>query len=200
MGRNSTGAVTTNQCLQININFFAKHIRKNNLPCHNTISWNTGATIGFIISEERDGLFLTLNYTKTFEEKKQDFAYKIFIKPLPSNLGKGFNYYFICPISGLRCKIIYMAYGSDYFKCRQAYKNRIYYPSQISSRLNFHNDKYWSLENTLKTLYLKHPKTHYKQKNIQAQQRIKMLEAKLDFHDQMRWRILPKALMKSFFI
>jgi len=196
MGRNSTGAISVNQCLFINVNFYLKSIRKNIFPFAGTTSWNTGASITFFLSKDETGLSLELIYTKTIKEEKQNFNYKIKIVPVPSNLGKGNNYYFICPISGKRCKILYMGYGSDYFKSRKAYQNRIYYPSQLSSRLNLHNDKYWSLERGLKTLYTKHPKTHYKGNFTRPQKRIKKLVAKMDYHDNMRWSILPKSLMK----
>ena len=58
------------------------------------------------------------------------------------------------------------------------------------------NDRYWSLERRLEKLYIKHPKTHYKGKTTHAQKRIETLEAKKDYHDQMRWRILPQSIMK----
>ena len=109
---------------------------------------------------------------------------------------KGNIYYFICPISGKRCKILYMGYGSNYFKCRKAYQNRIYYPCQLSSRLNLHNDIYWRVERQLENLYPKHPKTHYKGNLTRPQKRIKTLEEKRNFHDEKRWNILPKSLMK----
>lgn len=196
MGRDSTGAISVNQCLRINVNFFTKIIVRGQLPYGSSLSWNTGASIPYFLSKDETGLFLELIYSKTIKEEKQSFDYKIKIVPVPSNLGKGNNYYFICPISGKRCKILYMGYGSKYFKCRTAYQNRIYYPCQLSSRLDLHNDKYWSLERELKTLYIKHPKTHYKGNFTRPQKRIKKLVEKRNFHDEMRWNILPKSLMK----
>lgn len=155
MGRNTTGAISVNQCLFINVNFYLKFIRNNVFPFAGTSSWNTGASITFFLSKNETGLSLELSYSKTIKEEKENFNYKVKIVSVPSNLGKGNNYYFICPISGKRCKILYMAYGSNYFKCRTAYQNRIYYPCQLSSRLNVNNDIYWRVERQLKTLYPK---------------------------------------------
>lgn len=196
MGRNTTGAITVNQCLFLNVNFYLKYIRNNVFPFAGTTSWNTGASITFFLSKDETGICLELIYTKTIKEEKENFNYKVRIVSVPSNLGKGKNYYFICPISGKRCKILYMAYGSKYFKCRTSYQNRIYYPCQLSSRLNLHNDIYWRVERQLQTLYPKHPKTHYKAEFTRPQKRIKKLEIKRNFHDEMRWNILPKSLMK----
>lgn len=196
MGRNTTGAITVNQCLFLNVNFYLKYIRNNIFPFAGSTSWNTGASISFLLSKDEAGLFLELNYSKTIKEEKESFNYKVRIVSVPSNLGKGENYYFICPISEKRCKILFMAYGSNYFKCRTAYQNRIYYPSQLSSRLNLNNDIYWRVERQLKTLYPKHPKTHYKGNFTRPQQRIKKLEAKRNFHDEIRWEISAKNLLK----
>jgi len=196
MGRNSTGAISVNQCLFINVNFYLKYIRNNIFPFAGTTSWNTGASISFLLSKDEAGLFLELTYSKTIKEQKESFNYKVRIVSVLSNLGKGNNYYFICPISGKRCKILYMGYGSNYFKCRKAYQYRIYYPCQLSSRLNVNNDIYWRIERELQTLYPKHPKTHYKGNLTRPQKRIKRLEEKRNFHDKIRWEISAKNLMK----
>jgi len=196
MGRDTTGAITVNQCLQINVNFYKRLLVNDCFPFSNSLSWNTGASISYSLIKDNEGMFLELIYSKTIKEEKENFNYKIRIVSVPSNLGKGNNYYFICPISGKRCKILYMAYGSNYFKCRTAYQNRIYYPCQISSRLNLNNDIYWRVERQLKTLYPKHPKTHYKGNFTRPQQRIKKLETKRNFHDEIRWEISAKNLMK----
>jgi len=49
-------------------------------------------------------------------------------------LGNGYVLYFICPVSFRRCRILYRAYGSHYFKAREAYQNRLYYQAQTSSK------------------------------------------------------------------
>jgi hypothetical protein len=49
----------------------------------------------------------------------------------------------------------------------------------------------------LEKLYDKNPKTHYMSKPTKPRERIKRLEAKKRWHDEMRWTILPKALLKK---
>lgn len=67
----------------------------------------------------------------------------------------------------------------------------------MSSRLNKHNDKYWNLDKKLEKLYNKHPKNHYRGKKTIAQQRIGRLEKKREYHENMRWLVLPVAVIKS---
>jgi hypothetical protein len=196
MGRNTTGAISVNECLFLKVNFYAKNIRNDYFSFAGSTSWNTGASISFVLSKDEAGLFLELSYWKTENEEKESFNYRVRIVSVLSNLGKGNVYYFICPISGNRCKILYMGYGSKYFKCRKAYQHRIYYPCQLSSRLNLSNDIYWRVERQLETLYPKHPKTHYKGEFTRPQKRIKKLEAKMDYHDNMRMSIFSQNILK----
>jgi hypothetical protein len=60
------------------------------------------------------------------EEFKLD--YKIQLTSIPSNLGRGEVLYFVCPTSGRRARILYRAYGSHYFKSRQAYRKEFIMP------------------------------------------------------------------------
>jgi hypothetical protein len=198
MGRWDTGAITTGQCLQLNINAFADSIKNKRFNITGQVSWTNGATIGVSLQQRKENVYIaTLDYTKTKGEEKQKINYQVLIVGLPSNLGKGLVYYFVCPFRQKRCKVLYMGYGSLYFKSREAYQHRIYYASQMSSRLDKHNDKYWSLEHKLENLYNKHPKTHYRGKKTKAQKRIEWLEQKQDYHEKMRWVVLPKVLLKS---
>jgi hypothetical protein len=197
MGRWSTGAMTTGQCLQLNVQNFVKQLKEGK-EIQATINWKSGATIGLHLFFHEHRTTLSLSYSKTDHEgKKHDLNYNIFIISKPSNLGKGEVYYFLCPFTFKPCRILYMGYGSLYFKSREAYRCRIYYASQLSSRLDKHNDKYWSLERKLETLYKKHPKTHYRGRKTAKKQRIERLEQKQDYHEQMRWRVLPMAVAKS---
>ncbi len=49
------------------------------------------------------------------------------IEAIKSNLGKGYNLYFICQASGLRCKIMYFDPAVNLLVCRKAFTKRIYY-------------------------------------------------------------------------
>ena len=197
MGRDSTGAITTGSCLQVWCSSFVEHIKKGATYLTGSIEYPSGSSIGVKLLKESGNYWAKLSYQKTIGGEKRDYNYRVPIVSLPSNLGKGELYYFLCPVSGRRCKVLYMGYGSEYFKCREAYRLRIYYASQLSSRLDKHNDTYWRYEKKIKQEKKKHPKTHYRGKQTEAAFRIMRMEQKRFYHDQMRWRLLPVALMKS---
>lgn len=196
MGRSSTGVISTGQCLRLYISSIATHINNGSNFMVGSVSYDNGASIGVSYTKKNNIFIVTLSYTKTIEGEKKDIKYDIRIDTVPSNLGKGNIYYFLCPFTSKRCKILYMGYGSLYFKSREAYTHKIYYNSQLSSHNDRHNDTYWRLEKKLENLYKQHPKKTYQGKVTKPQQRIKRLEMKHKFHDEMRWLILPKALMK----
>lgn len=196
MGRYSTGAVTTGECLQIHVGAFVKEIKKGNYPFVGSITYSSGASITVSLTKKDAVYSATLSYTKTTDSEKTAINYEVKITSAPSNLGKGKVYYFICPFTFQRCKILYMGYGSLYFKSRNAYRHRIYYASQLSSYLNKHNDAYWRLERQLEKLKPKHPKTHYKGIVTKPQRRMARLEEKKLYRDEMRWQVLPKSLQK----
>lgn len=196
MGRWSTGAITVGECLQIHIAAFAKEIKRGNCDFVGSMTYSNGASITVALTKKEAAYTATLSYTKTTDSEKKAISYEVKITSAPSNLSKGEVYYFVCPFTFKRCKVLYMGYGSQYFKSRQAYRHRIYYPLQLSSQLNKHNDTYWRLERHLEKLLPKHPKTHYKGKSTKPQQRIERLEEKKLHHDEMRWQVLPKSLRK----
>ncbi len=196
MGRWSTGAITTGECMKVNISTFAKEIKQGHHSFTGSMEYSNGATIGIALKNEFGQLTASLKYTHTIGEEKNNVDYQIRIVSVRSNLGKGEVYYFLCPFSFKRCKTLYMGYNSLYFKSREAYSHPIYYPSQLSSHNDRHNDIYWRLERKLPTLREQHPKRHYRGKKTKPQLRLERLRQKQYFHDEMRWTFLPKALMK----
>lgn len=61
--------------------------------------------------------------------------YLIYFELVPSNLGKGFVWYFNCPLSGIRCRKLYLING--YFQHRVAYKKGYYQTQTLGTK-----DKY----------------------------------------------------------
>ena len=142
MGRYSTGAQTVNAIQRLEISKLKKmkyfDFFKQNIYGYHTqqMSWSDGGKIGIETHHTKDGSFLILNYTITDNRtgEKTNLNYKVQIEFKPSNLGNGYVLYFICPVSFRRCRILYRAYGSHYFKAREAYQNRLYYQAQTSSK------------------------------------------------------------------
>ena len=118
--------------------------------CTGVLSWSRGGSISIVIQNTNKERFIQLSYTGGREAKVMD--YKIYLDSVPSNLGTGEVLFFICPITGERCRILYKAYDSPIFKSRQAYNNRIYYRLQQTSKNWLENTRYWNLNSRIKEL------------------------------------------------
>lgn len=200
MGRNSTGAITTREVQRIEISYLLKSgFIKKGCQVSGTLSWNDGSNIGFLSEYSREGKYIKFNYscTNCYSGEVTHYDYMIQLKAIPSNLGKGKVLYFVCPITGRKARILYMCYGSQIWKCRTAYQNRIYYNSQISSKLNYHNTRYWDLNEKLNILDTGFRKSHYQGKVTRGEQRIMKLKIQRQRHDDLRVLSMPKGLLKS---
>ena len=154
MGRWSTGAWSTTECKRINISSLIKNQQlKKGYKTMATVSWTCGSEITVICDMTGGNSYIRLIYTTTYHNgTEKQFDYTIQVVSIPSNLGKGNVLYFICPVTFRRCRILYKAYGSDIWKSREGHSNRIYYPGQLSSKLDKYNDRYWELDRQIKKL------------------------------------------------
>ncbi len=98
--------------------------------------------------------------------------YQIRLEALPSNLGTGKVWYFICPVTGKRCQKLF---GGKYFLHREAYPHAMY-EKQTYSRYGRYLDKVFSTYHSYEKLYSelnsKYFKTHYAGKPTKRYQRI----------------------------
>lgn len=141
MGRDSTGVTTVNGAHRIEL---SKLIKKGYFKCFanrygshtQSLKWTDESSISIETVHKPNETYLRLYYTITSHRtgEKTQMDYKVFIEYKPSNLGKGNVMYFRCPVSGQRCRILYRAYGSQHFKARGAFQNRLYYEAQKSSK------------------------------------------------------------------
>jgi len=151
MGRNTTGIYEVCECNKLELSFFIKrNALKLGATSTGTIVWTTranryqefkkSAEIGFETSYTKEEKFIRLIYKVVEKESgiKREYDYKIQIKTIPSNLGKGQIPYMICPYDGFtKSRVLYMAYSSEKFYSRKYFLNRglrIYYPSQARSK------------------------------------------------------------------
>lgn len=201
MGRYSTGAISTDASKRISISFLKKHgCFEPECLKHGTINFSMrGEPTGSISisSDTNDKPYLQLTYTKTDNNtgEKSDIDYKVMLVKVPSNLGRGFRYYFLCPFSHKRCETLYMAYGSLYFKHREAYRYRIYYPCQMESKrgLCF---RYLSIERQIEELCMKQVKNHYKGFKTRLVKRIRALERKYEYYSGLAEERLEERLFE----
>ena len=207
MGRRSTGAITTRGAYRLELGFLLRKgfLQKGKAKSF-TLTWSirdreTGwmTCTSYWINNES---YLMPRYTITDNRTgvKTNYSYKIKIVTIPSNLGRGEVPYLICPESGKRCRILYMAYNYPKFKARKAYQNRIYYESQLSSKYNYANTRYWEIDEQMKTLQTQgRINSIYKGKMTRRMARLKRLEEMYCYWDRMRWSLesMPLGLRKE---
>lgn len=196
-GRGNSTAITINSIMRLSINDLVKTkaIIKNK-EISSLIKWTNGSEIKINSVYNDTDIYLQLLYTITNKETNEvrQFNYKVFIQKVKSNLGKGFNLYFNCPESALRCKVLYLCYGSERFKCRKAYNKRIYYSSQTYSKEYRLNGLFFKLENTINELSNKRETTTYKGKPTKRNLRLLKLKHKQVEVDKLRDIQLEKWL------
>jgi hypothetical protein len=81
---------------------------------NNSITKELSASVGFEIETNTEKPYIRLNYSI----EKKNFNYPVYLVKIPSNLGKGCIWYFICPDTGNRCLKLYL--NDEYFISRVA--------------------------------------------------------------------------------
>lgn len=205
MGRQSTGIQTVSNAFVIDINDLQKSrvIKPGNF-IKAELEWISKGGSKSSISIETsyksiDAIFVVLSYIITKADgEKQGVNYTIRIQAIPSNLGKGSLLYFLCPQTGKRCRKLYLAYNSEIWKSRTAYKTRLYYPNQTCSKLDRHNSRYFELERKLESMPRLRSSNY---KGLPTKRRLKTIAIydQMDKLDHLRWSInaLPKSLQKA---
>ena len=133
--------------------------------------WRGGSEIGSIsITADMTGEpQIRLSYNSMGEPVN----YTVYLTSLPSNLGIGRIWLFICPVTGKRCRYLYAA--GKYFLHREAHSGCLY-ESQTYSKKQRELDKtfrvYFGAEKHYKELYSSFFKTHYAGKPTKRYSRI----------------------------
>jgi hypothetical protein len=187
----SQGIATAEGSKRIELSYLFKNklIQKNqNIRCE--YYWNNrgektgsiGIETMFNDSEKWIRLYYTISYN---QGTKKDFDYKINLEPVKSNLGRGNVYYFECPETLNRCRILYKAYGSEIFKSRGAYMRPVYYIYQALSKKSYYLQRHFDLNEKLKKLYYqkRYFKESYRGHITRAFQRVENLEKKRHYFD-----------------
>lgn len=203
MGRYSTGITTVNRAAQLNLSALMKAgAIKKGQEIEGEITLGNGGTLSFrSYYVTYPGAYVELTYSVTREgEPPQPYSYRIPLQEVPSNLGSGSVVYFVCNWGGERARILYMAYGSHHFKCRTAYRNRLYYRSQLSSKLDKYNDCYFRIEDQLEDLLSKRRTSNYRGKPTRLSKRIARLLQLQSTYDVLRFSAcsIPASLRPYF--
>lgn len=128
-----------------------------------TLSWSIEDSTYAAVSlksdmQVEDQCFIELKYICN----DKDFDIKIKLESLPSNLGFGKVWYFVCPFTGGLCRKLYL--NGEYFMSRQAILNAMYENQTKSQRdrgLNSDLDKALKVEKLIPELKAKNFKRHY---------------------------------------
>jgi hypothetical protein len=155
----------------VSISFLKKHgYLKPNQWQSGTLSWsrngNKTGSISIIVNTRPESLYVELDY----KCNGSPINYRVQLVSTPSNLGKGFVWYFVCPRTHKRCRKLYLA--DTYFYHRSAFKGCMY-ESQTYSQKNrqlvklyegyFLTDKLYSETNqkNFKKFYANKPTKRY---------------------------------------
>lgn len=148
---------------QLSITFLSKSgYLKPNLLQKGTVSWKWGG-------HESDRITIQSNTTANqpyielaYRCNEVLINYKVQLVSIPSNLGNGLIWYFICPHTGIRCRKLHFA--RSYFLHRSAFTGS-FYEKQVWSKKDRALDKTMGVflrsDNVKELIYSKHFKQTY---------------------------------------
>ena len=116
------------------------------------------ARISIRVNTYAEEPFIVLDYSSNGEPRK----YKVKLVSVPSNLGKGLIWYFLCPQTNKRCRKLYSIGG--YFLHRAAFNGCMYETQNQSKKyrqLNKILGAYFKTDDLYSQLYQKHFKKTY---------------------------------------
>lgn len=113
-----------------------------------TCDGKEAACIGYRADLDVDSGTLTLNYSVGREGNRKPVACKIALTTLPRHYG-GRIWYFVCPYTGKRARMLYKWDGIDLFCHREAIKPKPTYAIQRVSGLERINAQRWALRRKL---------------------------------------------------
>ena len=194
-GRGNSNSLTIGEAVRLNIDNLKKTkcIVKGAVTTFTT-KWNTGAAINAKIKYTETEKTILLNYS--YNQKPIENL--IQIVEVKSNLGKGFNLYFICPITGNKCKTLFCSYSSQIFKSRLAYSKRIYYSTQICSKVFRISARYFNTDKAVNRMYKLRSTKEYNGKETKRHKRLIALIDKRAYLDELRNEELDRYLEKLY--
>jgi len=147
----------------VSISFLTKHrYLKPKQWQRGTITWssneNKTGSISIRVNTQSEQPYIELDY----KYNEAPINYRVQLVSAPSNLGKGFVWYFVCPHTGKRCRKLYLA--DTYFYHRAAFRGCMYEKQTQSKKSRYLNKTlgvYFRSEQLFEQLYKKHFKKQY---------------------------------------
>ena len=123
-----------------------------------SINGNQTGSIGIRVNTLLESAYLELDY----KCNQIPINYRVPLIAIPSNLGKGVVWFFVCPYTGKRCRKLYLA--DTYFYHRLAVTGGLY-ETQTKSKKSRYFDQtigvYFKVDQLYDQLYQKHFKNKY---------------------------------------
>jgi hypothetical protein len=134
MPKPTTNPTLYDDLIKVTISFLKKNgYLKLNQWRNGTITWSRDAkkisSISIKVNTQPGSEYLELDYKCNGNQ----INYKVELVSVPSNIGKGFVWYFICPHTSKRCRKLYLA--NTYFYHRSAFRGCMY-RNQTESKIN----------------------------------------------------------------
>lgn len=186
MGRNRTGASSIKSIARIELSHLVKDkFLVEGKTLSGTMSWTSGVKIQIISRWTTEEKYLQFIYqcSNSREDWTKDFSYKVELTSIKSNLGKGEVLYLVCPLSGKRCRILYLDYNDLKFKSREAYSKRLYYNCQWQSKYDNWLTRYHDTKKQIEALEKQSYRKTYNNKPTRKALKIKHLKKKLDLYE-----------------
>lgn len=138
-----------------------------------TITWSRQgekvASIGISVTTFEVHGLLTLSYKYC----ERSINYNVSLTSIPSNIGLGRVWYFVCPETGRRCRVLHLVSGRFYHRTAFA---GCYYEKQTFSRNNrrlFNRyEKFFAVENSYSEIYSRHFRKTYNGVNTKRYTRL----------------------------
>lgn len=150
-------------CKTVSISFLKRYGYLHLYQCKNgTITWSTNGNktgwINIAVNTNSESPYLELDY----KANGNPINYKVHLVSIPSNIGKGVVWFFICPRTGKRCRKLHLV--GSYFYHRSAFSGCMYEKQTYShqKRRQFQSfDKLFLSERIYEQVYSKHFKSQY---------------------------------------
>ena len=147
----------------VSISFLTKYnYLKANQRQSGTITWsrngNKTDSISVRVNTQSEQPYIELDYRCNEAPVK----YRVQLVSVPSNLGKGLVWYFICPYTDKRCRKLYLT--DTYFYHRSAFKGCMYKKQTQSKKQRYFNKTlslYFRSDELFEHLYKKYFKKQY---------------------------------------
>lgn len=132
MPRTSTLPTLYDECKRLNVTKLKSwnYLVPNQIKS-GTVTWSSNGMETGSISIQVESFAHIAFVNLSYKCNGESIAYRVQLTQVPSNLGKGVVWYFVCPKTGKRCRNLYLVGG--YFYHRSAFRG-VFYQWQVFSR------------------------------------------------------------------